>query len=93
MPFLNSEHTCEMPRLTFNPEEVALGCNRLAVYRAEWIEPHGLNIVTKRHLCGTHAMLWAQTRDEDREAGRWRKMKGRFVPACGISDNRKDIVF
>lgn len=93
MPFLNSEQVCEMPRLTFNPDEVELGCNRLAVYRAEWIEPHGLNIVTKRHLCGTHAMLWSQTHDEAKEAGRWRKMKGRFVPATGQLDSRRDIVF
>jgi hypothetical protein len=55
----------------------------LAVYRAEWIEPHGLNIVTKKSLCGTHAMIWSQTRDEEQQAGRWRKMKGRFSPVAG----------
>jgi hypothetical protein len=93
MPFLNSETVCEMKRLTFNEADAGLQCDRLAVYCAEWIEPHGLNIVTKRNLCGTHAMVWSQTKDEDREAGRWRKMKGRFRPATGVIDSRKDIVF
>jgi hypothetical protein len=83
MPFLNSTVTCEMDRLTFKDEEAGLPCDRLAVYRAEWIEPHGLNIVTKKHLCGTHAMIWSQTRDEEQQAGRWRKMKGRFSPVAG----------
>jgi hypothetical protein len=84
MVFLNSEVMCEMKRITLVEEETGLPCDRLAVYRAEWIEPHGLNIVTSRTICGTHAMVWSQTHDEAKEAGRWRKMKGRFSPVAGL---------